>query len=146
MNASYEKILAKNDTGETGAHQAGIVVPKKNQELLDFFPSLDRKQFNPDAWIVCTDPDGVQWEMRYIYYNGKTFSPAKSTRNEYRITHMTKFFSRWGAKSGDSVVFTSTDTANIFKIRIKQSTEFTEEKHTSDEQKPVVLKGWRPVY
>ena len=127
MNTSYEKILTKNDTGETGAHQAGIAVPKKNQALLDFFPPLDQEQFNPDTWIVCTDPDGVQWEMRYIYYNGKTFSPAKSTRNEYRITHMTKFFSRWGAKSGDSVVFTSTDTPNIFKIRIKPSTEFTEE-------------------
>ncbi|MGI9279744.1 MAG: EcoRII N-terminal effector-binding domain-containing protein [Endozoicomonas sp.] len=146
MKTSYEKILTKNDTGETGGHQAGVVVPKKNKKLLDFFPLLDDAQFNPDAWIVCIDPDGVEWEMRYIYYNGKTFSPPKSTRNEYRITHMTKLFSKWGAKSGDSVVFTSTDEPNIFEIRIKPCKEIIAESKTFDEHKPVVLKGWRPVF
>lgn len=148
MNKSYEKLLTKNDTGETGAHQAGIVVPRKNQELISFFPALDLDDFNPDAWLLCTDPDGEQWEMRYIYYNGKTFTPARSTRNEYRITYMTKFFSKWGAKSGDSVLFTSTEIPNRFKIRIKRNDEVIENKNDSEEQapRPVVLKGWRPVY
>ena len=145
MSTTYEKILTRNDTGETGGHQAGIAVPKKNQKLLDFFPSLDGKQFNPDAWIVCIDPDEVQWNMRYIYYNGKTFSPPKSTRNEYRITHMTKLFSRWGAQSGDSVVFSSTDNPDVFKVRIKHYKNFKEESATAS-RKPVVLKGWKLVY
>lgn len=146
MNKSYEKALTKNDTGETGGHQAGIVVPRKNAGLLDFFPALELEEFNPDAWIVCEDPDGEQWKMRYIYYNGKTFSPAKSTRNEYRITYMTKFFSKWGAKSGDSVVFTSTDNPTNFKIRIKPNEDQCENIYSINEPKPIVLKGWRPVY
>lgn len=146
MNTSYEKILTKNDTGETGGHQAGIVVPKTNQELIKFFPALDLDDFNPDSWIVCIDPDGEQWEMRYIYYNGKTFTPQKSTRNEYRITYMTKFFYKWGARSGDSVEFTSTDRTNVFKIRVKTGEESLETSSTSGNPKLVVLKGWRPVY
>lgn len=146
MNISYEKILTKNDTGETGGHQAGIAVPRKDQKLVNFFPPLELADFNPDAWITCIDPDGDNWEMRYIYYNGKTFSPPKSTRNEYRITYMTKFFSKWGAKSGDSVVFTSTDKTNVFKIRIKSNEEYPSPSATSDNEKPVVLRGWRPVF
>ncbi len=146
MNKSYEKILTKNDTGETGGHQAGIVVPKKNQELLNFFPFLDLGEFNPDAWLVCTDPDGEQWQMRYIYYNGKTFEPPKSTRNEYRITYMTKFFSKWRAKSGDSVVFTVTERRNDFKIRIKRSEERIEDTNDLGATRTVILKGWRPVF
>ncbi|MBQ4862674.1 hypothetical protein J8L98_13340 [Pseudoalteromonas sp. MMG013] len=146
MNKSYEKSLSKNDTGETGGHQAGIVVPKKNSELLDFFPALKHEEFNPDAWIVCEDPDGEKWKMRYVYYNGKTFSPPQSTRNEYRITYMTKFFSKWGVKSGDSVVFTSTDNSNNFKIHIKSHSNQGEDSDSNSEVIPVVLKGWRKVY
>ena len=146
MNTSYKKILTKNDTGETGGHQAGIVVPRKNQELINFFPSLDLEKFNPDTWIVCIDPDGDQWEMRYIYYNGKSFSPPKSTRNEYRITYMTKFFSKWGARSGDSVVFTSTEKRNVFRIRIQPFEELAEVSTSTGTPKTVVLKGWRPVF
>ena len=33
---AVEKILSRNDTGETGGHQAGIHVPKK-KEILSFF-------------------------------------------------------------------------------------------------------------
>ncbi|USD38003.1 EcoRII N-terminal effector-binding domain-containing protein [Ferrimonas sp. SCSIO 43195] len=146
MNTSYEKVLTKNDTGETGGHQAGIVVPKKNQELINFFPALELEEFNPDAWLVCIDADGEQWQMRYIYYNGKSFAPPKSTRNEYRITHMTKFLSKWGAKPGDSVQFTSTERSNTFRIKIKRREKIIEVQNTIGEPKPVVLKGWSPVY
>lgn len=141
MSKSYEKILTKNDTGETGGHQAGIAVPKKDLELLAFFPKLDIQVFNPDRWLTCEDPDGDLWEMRYVYYNGKTFSPMKSTRNEYRITHMTKFFSTWNAKSGDSVIFTSTGREGNYRISIKKASE-----GDAGTPKPVILKGWKAVY
>jgi hypothetical protein len=146
MNKTYEKILTKNDTGETGGHQAGIVVPKKDQDLLDFLPILNTKEFNPDSWIICIDPEGTPWKMRYIYYNGKTFTPAKSTRNEYRITYMTKFFLKWGAKSGDSVEFTSTDEANVYRIRIKSKEDAINSPLPLESRNPVVLRGWRPVF
>jgi len=35
--ARYAKLLSANDTGETGGHQAGILVPKSDAELLAFF-------------------------------------------------------------------------------------------------------------
>lgn len=146
MSKSYEKILTKNDTGETGGHQAGILVPKADKKLLEFFPLLDTTIFNPDAWITCIDPSGEQWEIRYIYYNGKTFTPPKSTRNEYRLTHMTKLLSSWGAQAGDSVVFTSTEKANHFKVEVRSSASASEEAALSEEVRPVVLKGWKPVF
>jgi hypothetical protein len=146
VNKSYAKILTKNDTGETGAHQAGITVPKKNKELIDFFPNLDLGEFNPDIRIICTDPDGDQWEMRYVYYNGKTFSPAKNTRNEYRITYMTKFFSKWKAKSGDSVVFTATNKTNSYNISIKPRVEHSDKINITNGRSTIVLKGWRSVF
>lgn len=146
MKKSYEKVLTKNDTGETGGHQAGIVVPKKNAELLEFFPSLNVDEFNPDTWIICEDPDGEHWKLRYVYYNGKTFSPVKSSRNEYRITHMTKFFVKWGATSGDSVLFSHSVQPNHYKIRIKHRDQEAENTNSVRESKPVVLKGWRSVY
>ena len=34
---AIEKTLSKNDTGETGGHQAGILVPKE-PDILGFFP------------------------------------------------------------------------------------------------------------
>lgn len=141
MSTMYEKILTKNDTGETGAHQSGIVVPKQNLELIEFFPKLDVQLFNPDRWITCEDPRGELWDMRYVYYNGKTFLPRRSTRNEYRITHMTKFFSAWNAKSGDSVVFVSTKIEGNYGIKIIKKSEAD-----SGGRKPVVLRGWKAVY
>ena len=38
---SITKVLSANDTGETGGHQAGILVPKE-ERLLSFFPALKR--------------------------------------------------------------------------------------------------------
>ena len=146
MSNSYAKNLTKNDVGETGGHQAGIAVPKADLDLINFFPFLNPEEFNPDSWLNCTDPDGVEWKMRYIYYNGKRFNPPKSTRNEYRITHMTKFFSKWGAKSGDDVIFTKTSKKNSFQIRIKKQSNIKENMSTYESNKPIVLRGWSRVF
>ena len=146
MSNSYAKVLTKNDTGETGGHQAGIAVPRANKELLSFFPLLNSEEFNPDSWLYCTDSDGEEWNMRYIYYNGKKFTPPKSTRNEYRITHMTKFFSKWGAKSGDSVIFTRTGKEDSFQISIEKGSENSVNESKAEYNKPIVLRGWSRVY
>jgi len=148
MMKSFAKGLTKNDTGETGGHQGGVCVPKRNKELIDFFPELDVETFNPEAWITCTDPDGEVWEMRYIYYNGKRFDPPLSTRNEYRITYMTKFFSKWGAKSGDKLVFTAGKRTGDYEVHIDKCKENMPESVVSESVeplKPVVLRGWSKV-
>lgn len=144
MKELHSKVLTKNDTGETGGHQGGIVVPKGNLALLNFFPTVDIEEFNPQVWIHCEDPDGVVWKMRYVYYNGKIFSPPKSTRNEYRITHMTKFFSKWNAKAEDSLEFSATSKSNHYQIQIKKSQQQND--CHFQQPKPIVLRGWDRVY
>ena len=146
MSNSYAKVLTKNDIGETGGHQAGITVPKADCDLISFFPSLNPEEFNPDSWLYCTDPDGEEWKMRYVYYNGRRFSPPKSTRNEYRVTHMTKFFSKWGAKTGDVVIFTKASKENSFHISIKRENIILENMTKNENNKTIVLRGWSRVY
>ena len=41
------KTLSANDTGETGANQAGILIPKQ-PEILSYFPDLDGTIKNAD--------------------------------------------------------------------------------------------------
>lgn len=146
MSKTCRKILTKNDTAETGGHQAGITIPKR-PDLLDFFPALDLAEFNPEDWIVCIDSEGERWEMRYVYYNGKTFSPRLSTRNEYRITYMTKFFRKWNAQSKDAIVFKETNKRNTYDVRIeKLSVSDAASKNNTEEQAVVILRGWSQVY
>ena len=84
---AIEKMLSRNDTGETGGHQAGILIPKK-PEILSFFPSLNSEEKNPRLLITFHDHMGEQWSFYFIYYNNKFFG---GTRNEYRLTGMTKY-------------------------------------------------------
>lgn len=93
------KELSKNDTGETGAHQAGILIPK-NESILSFFPSLEMNIKNPRQKLTFIDDTGERWVFSFIYYNNKYFG---GTRNEYRLTGMTKFFRACNLKAGDSI-------------------------------------------
>lgn len=90
MEKTFAKILSANDVGETDAHMGGILVPKGDVELLAFLPKLDPDVFNPSAWIECVTPDGQLLRLRFVYYNNKLHAPT-GTRNEYRITWLTKF-------------------------------------------------------
>jgi len=113
--AQIEKILSPNDVGATGAHQAGILIPKK-PEVLAFFPKLDRHIANPDCWINFVDEAGNVWRFRYIWYNGKLH--GTSTRNEYRLTCMTAWFRSQQAKAGDIVVI-KRDENGGYKIKLR---------------------------
>lgn len=100
---SIAKILSPNDTGNSGSHQAGILVPKSN-EILSFFPQLDSSVKNPRTKMLFADCNGTSWTFSFIYYNNKFFDP-KGTRNEYRLTGMTKYLRECGAKPGDKLIF-----------------------------------------
>lgn len=97
---AISKLLSANDSGETGAHQAGILVPKDSR-ILDFFPSLDRRQHNPRHHLIFYDEEGERWEFAFIYYNNVFFG---GTRNEYRLTRMTPFIKRNGLRAGDELI------------------------------------------
>ena len=112
------KTLSANDTGETGAHQAGILVPKE-PEILGFFPPLDKREKNPRYHLPFYDDTGKSWEFAFIYYNNKYFG---GTRNEYRLTRMTPYFQTNGLKAGDELILEhSTDGKRYVRYRRARS-------------------------
>lgn len=108
---AIEKILSANDTGETGGHQAGILIPK-DKHILSFFPALDSSIKNPRKPLDFIDETGKEWTFSFIYYNGKFFG---GTRNEYRITGMTKFIREFNLKTGDKIILKHL-SPNVMKI------------------------------
>ncbi len=95
--AAITKELSRNDTGETGGHQAGILIPK-DELILAFFPPLNASVKNPRHHLRFTDPAGEKWEFAFIYYNNRYFG---GTRNEYRLTRMTPFIRAANLKAGN---------------------------------------------
>lgn len=95
-----EKYLSANDTGATGGHQAGILIPKAGSVLL-FFPPLEATVKNPRAVFNVTDDAGGQWPLVFIHYNNRFFG---GTRNEYRLTGMTRFFRAFNLHAGDKII------------------------------------------
>lgn len=132
------KALSANDVGETGGHQAGVLVPK-SAEILSFFPTLSAKEKNPRVRLVFRDEDGLtRWEFVFIYYNNKFFG---GTRNEYRLTCMTKYLRSRNAKVGDEIVLSRTpdDRLSVRHIRSAQSNP------TFDGDVLVLSSGWKII-
>lgn len=140
---AFRKTLSANDVGQTGGHQAGILVPRSEIELIEFFPDLDASIKNPSVWIKCSDEHGKVWQFRYVYYNNK-FHDENGTRNEYRITHMTQYLRDIGAREGDSVELSSPNEHLGYNIRLVKNT--ATEVPLSQTSKTVKLRGWRRVH
>ncbi len=136
---SFSKTLSANDTGQTKSHQAGILVPKGNRELLAFLPHLDPAIENPDAWIAVTDEHGEHHQLRYVYYNKKLHGTG--TRNEYRITYLTGYLRNAGARAGDALVFTGVESSGRYRISIAKA-------QVEDEVGSGIIRlsGWRRVH
>jgi hypothetical protein len=113
------KVLSANDTGETGAHQAGILVPK-DPALLSFFPKLDANQYNPRVHLNFVDDGGTFWEFAFIYYNNALFD---GTRNEYRLTRMTKYIRQARLSVGDEVILSKDEDRYRVSHARKQQTK-----------------------
>lgn len=112
---SISKILSSNDTGETGGHQAGMLIPKGG-EILEFFPLLDKEEKNPRTTLYFIDEAGTRWKFNFIYYNNRFFG---GTRNEYRLTGMTEYLRQNNLKTGDSIVL-SRNEDDILSIRAER--------------------------
>jgi hypothetical protein len=131
---SIVKELSRNDTGETGAHQAGIVIPR-DPAILSFFPELDPKDYNPRYQLVFIDPVGKKWMFAFIYYNNRLFG---GTRNEYRLTCMTPFIRSHNLRTGDRVNL-SRDEENRYHIGYARNGE------QADGERLKMGSGWRIV-
>lgn len=101
MSMIVEKELSGNDTGETGGHQAGMLIPK-DDAILRLFPLLGRETKNPRCVIDFVDETEKTWSFNFIYYNNRFFG---GTRNEYRLTGMTGFIRAFNLKTGDFLIF-----------------------------------------
>jgi hypothetical protein len=111
------KQLSANDVGETGGHQAGILVPKEHK-ILSFFPSLNIREKNPRVTLAFIERDGItRWNFNFIYYNNRFFG---GTRNEYRLTCMTKYLRARNASVGDRVVM-SRDVEGRLTVELQRS-------------------------
>lgn len=118
--AAITKELSANDTGETGGHQAGILIPKE-PEILAFFPSLDGSVKNPRHELQVTDPTGQKRTLAFIYYNNRLFG---GTRNEYRLTRLTEFFRSHNLKSGDVLILRREEGRYSVEFERKKKSEF----------------------
>jgi hypothetical protein len=142
---TFIKILSANDVGKTGGHQAGIVVPKGDRELLAFLPSLDAGMLNPSAWIECGTPGGGSLRLRFVYYNNRLHAP-NGTRNEYRLTHLTKFLRDAGAQEGDAFEISADEGGRRYAIRVIGRGE---QQALADDDAPVRIKlraGWQRIH
>ena len=107
------KVLSANDTGDTGGHQAGILVPK-NQNILGFFPPLDATEKNPRHHLPFYDEENERWIFAFIYYNNRFFG---GTRNEYRLTRMTPFIRQSNLKPGDELIFKKEEGKRLIRYK-----------------------------
>lgn len=144
INKTFSKKLSANDVGATGGHQGGILIPKSESELLAFLPRLDQAIKNPDAWIECEDEGGTVRRFRFVYYNNKLHD-EKGTRNEYRITYMTRYFREMGAREGDSLEISRNEGNTRYAIRVVR----VQEERVAEEEGAYRIKissAWRRIH
>ncbi|SHJ30827.1 Restriction endonuclease EcoRII, N-terminal [Dethiosulfatibacter aminovorans DSM 17477] len=80
---AFCKFLSANDTGSTGAHQAGIYIPKNSFSIL--FDEEGKKGERKENYIDIEWQDDFITKSRFVYY-------GVGTRNEYRITRFGRGF------------------------------------------------------
>jgi hypothetical protein len=141
---AFQKTLSANDVGSTGGHQAGVLIPKGELDLLSILPQLDPGVKNPSAWLTCIDPDGGINRFRFVYYNNKLHD-ERGTRNEYRITHMTAWFRNSGATAGDIFEIGIGSGKNHYEIKIIKLEPEVEVGSTSGPVR-LRLRGWNRVH
>ena len=98
---SFSKFITANDTGATGAHQAGYHIHKESWPL--FFDNPGVKGENKDKYITIRWQGDFETISRCIYY-------GVGTRNEYRLTRFGKGFPYLNDENiGDLLVISKVD-------------------------------------
>jgi hypothetical protein len=137
---TYQKILSANDTGDTGTHQAGILIPKSETGLLGMLPHLDANVYNPSAYLTVQGSDGDRFQLRFIYYNNKLH--GRGTRNEYRLTCLTDFLRRNRSRPGDAFRITRDENGCYSMEIVKDQPQALE---ASDLPEVIKLRGWSRI-
>lgn len=140
IEQTITKTLSKNDSGETGGHQAGLLIPRVSR-ILSFFPALDSSFHNPRAHLSFYDQGGNKWEFAFIYYNNKFFG---GTRNEYRLTRMTRYIRESGLSAGDEVIM-HRDGNGDYTISYKRAIEPSATRVAEGETVLQLGSGWKII-
>lgn len=140
MKKTISKVLSPNDAGETGAHQAGLLIPK-DEQILSFFPRLDSSVPNPRVHLTFRDQAGVPWDFAFIYYNKKFFG---GTRNEYRLTRMTRYIREAGLASGDEVQL-HRDIKDDYFVSYRRANQPDPVQSGADKTVIRLGKGWKVI-
>lgn len=82
-SAAFCRFITANDTGKTGAHQAGFYIPKCASSLLFSEPGIRGE--NKDKMVKIQWQNSFETDSRFIYY-------GRGTRNEYRVTRFGRQF------------------------------------------------------
>lgn len=143
MTKIFKKTLSANDVGATGGHQGGVLIPKKEFDLLAMLPQLDPSIKNPNAVLECMDENGSARIFRYVYYNNRLHDPT-GTRNEYRITGMTRYFRDMGAREKDFFEISKSVNSSRYNIRIISQQQLPTS--TSQAVRIKIRVGWEQVH
>lgn len=144
MKKTFRKTLSANDIGSNGSHQAGILIPKAEKDLLAILPKLDSSIKNPDSWIKCIDETENHFRFRFVYYNNR-FHDENGTRNEYRLTYMTAYLRNSKAEVGDLFEISKSENQDFFSISVIRSKSILPEKQDFPTNR-IKLKGWRQIH
>ncbi|PWL29075.1 type II restriction endonuclease [uncultured Roseivirga sp.] len=103
---AFTKFIKPNDTGSTGAHQAGFHLHKDSWPL--FFDTPGTKGSNKDLFATIKWQDDFETDSRFIYY-------GVGTRNEYRLTRF-----------GRGFPYLTDDNVGDLLILVKKATDYFE--------------------
>lgn len=99
---AFSKFITANDTGCTGAHQAGFHIHKNAWPL--FFGKPGEKGENKDVFVTIKWQNEFETTSRFIYY-------GVGTRNEYRLTRFGRGFPFLGDNNvGDLLVLSKIES------------------------------------
>ncbi len=140
---TYRKTLSANDVGETKSHQAGMLIPKADNEFRAFLGELDPAIKNPRRTICCINEHGEEVELQFIYYNNKLHD-ENGTRNEFRLTCLTGYLRQSGAKSGDELELSKVEGQPVFQMKLISQNNSDEPKDEAPQR--IVLRGWRRIH
>jgi EcoRII C terminal/Restriction endonuclease EcoRII, N-terminal len=132
---AFTKFITPNDTGATGAHQAGYHIHKNAWQL--FFDIEGKKGENKDKFITIKWQDDFETHSRFIYYGIKT-------RNEYRLTRYGKNFPYLQDDNVGDLLVIAKRSNDYYEAYVLQSDEEIEDFLTALNISPTDINGIIP--
>lgn len=87
------------------------------------------------------DNVGREWEFAFIYYNNRLFG---GTRNEYRLTRMTRYIREQGLLPGDEVLLTRDENLS-YSIAARRQNQSAAKRDADGKVVLQLGRGWRII-